>query len=410
MFFATDGGSMRGDPYAKCLALPKLRETRTMVLTDQDGTNTVNSSDVASDQEIDDRRRAEETQIKRGVVTGSVSARTLGLMLSEKTRLESRVHGYDEPPPLWGKDASGRHVYVDPAKVPFFKHSLDRDVSAGFGSGIIMRNGTGYMVDWEYDDFLNYDYVAGETKERSPTGWRDAVLAALVQVYPEFKEHLSPIEYRSNYEKGITNVAPLRYRVQFSFEGVHGLLRMQRLMQILEEARVAGNRLLQRVMTVDESHPNRTDPGLSRYTLYLIPWGAQKERMINWLVGRSAKAAGLDTKDLRLFYAGDTLTDLRAGLYGGGDSGVTFLLATGSRVAPYILEREPMFGSESLDFLWWSQKRPQDRLRSTGEKGVYTFNLSAQYYKKPNRIIIGDERYPGMTPPGSVAAFLEEFL
>lgn len=402
---------MRGDPYATCLALPKLKETRTMVLTDQDGTNTVNSSDVYSEREIDDRRRAEEIQEKKGVVTGSVSARTLGLMLSEKMRVASvQTHSYNEPPPRWGKDALGRHVYVDPAAVPFFKHSLDRDISAGFGSGIIMRNGTGYMVDWEYDDYLNYDYIAGEVKAGSPQRWRDAVLAALVQVYPEFKEHLSPIEYRSNYEKGITNVAPLRYRVQFSFEGVHGLVRMQKLMQILEEARVAGNRLLQRVMTVDESHPNRADPEKSRYTLYLIPWGAQKERMINWLVGRSAKAAGLNTRDLRLFYAGDTLTDLRAGLYAGGDSGVTFLLATGSRVAPYILERLPHFGSESLDFLWSSDKRPQDRLRSTGEKGIYTFNLSAQYYKKPNRIIIGDERYPGMTPPGSVAAFLGEFL
>lgn len=401
---------MRGDPYAACVAAAKLRETRTMVLTDQDGTNTVNSTDVHSVEEIDDRRRAEEIQDKKGVVTGSVSARTLGLMLSEEMRLASHAHGFNEPPPLWGKDASGRHVYVDPAQVPFFKHSLDRDISAGFGSGIIMRNGSGYMVDWDYDDFLNYDYVAGEMKQGSPVPWRDAVLAALIRVYPEFKEHLSPIEYRSNYEKRITNVAPLRYRVQFSFEGVSGLKRMRELMQILEDERVAGNRLLQRIATVDESHPNRANPDKSRYTLYLIPWGAQKERMINWLVGRTAKAAGLKTSDLRLFYAGDTLTDLRAGLYGGGDSGVTFLLATGSRVAPYIMERLPAFGSESLDFLWSSQKRPQDRLRNMGERGMYSFNLSSRVYKKPNRIIIGDERYPGMTPPGSVAAFLEEFL
>lgn len=402
---------MRGDPYAKSVAAQKLRETKTMVLTDQDGTNTVNSSEVDSEEEIEDRRRAEELQIRKGVATGSVSARTLGLMLSEKMRLASvQAHGYSEPPPRWGRDKHGLHVYVDPAQVPFFKHSLDRDVSAGFGSGIIMRNGHGYMTDWEYDTFLNYDYIAGEMKEGSPNRWRDAVLAAMVQVYPEFHHYLSPIEYGSNYYKGVTDVAPLRYRVQFNFEGVDGLLRMQKLMQILEDQAVQGNRLLQRVKTVDESHPNRVDPAKSRYTLYLIPWGAEKERMINWLVGRTAKAAALHTRDLRLFYAGDTLTDLRAGLYGGGDAEVTFLLATRSRVAPYILERLPHFGSESLDFLWSSDKRPQDRLRSTGEKGVYTFNLSAAYYKKPNRIIIGDERYPGMTPPGSVVAFLEEYL
>lgn len=401
---------MRGDPYGKSVAVHKLRETKTMVLTDQDGTNTVNSSDVHSEQEIKDRRRAEEIQNNTGVVTGSVSARTLGLMLSEKMRLNSKAYGYNEPPPKWGKDAMGWHVYVDPAEIPFFKHSLDRDVSAGFGSGILMRNGAGYMTDWEYDKLLNYDYTRGGTKEGSPEPWRQALFAAMMEVYPEFHEHLSPIEYGSNYEKGFTNVAPLRYRVQFTFKGVQGLERMQKLMHILEEQAIAGNRLLQRVASVDESHPCRIEKDASRYTLYLIPWGAQKERMINWLVGRTARAAGLKTSDLRLFYAGDTLTDLRAGLYGGGDSGVTFLLATGSRVAPYILERQPTFGNESLDFLWSSNKRPQDRLRSTGEKGVYTFSLSAQYYKKPNRIIIGDERYPNMTPPGSVAAFLEEFL
>lgn len=401
---------MRGDPYAGALAVPKLKATRTMVLTDQDGTNTVNSSDVHSQEEIEGRRRAEEIQERKGVVTGSVSARTFGLMLSEKARVASQAHGYDEPPPRWGRDASGRHTYVDPAQVPFFRHSLDRDVSAGFGSGILLRNGSGYMVDWDYDDFLNYDYVAGEMREGSPEPWRQALLAALIRAFPKYRDTLSPIEYRSNYESGITNVAPLRYRVQFNFEGADGLMRMQALQRMLAEEAASGNRLLSRVATVDESHPNRSDPERSRYTLYLIPWGAQKERMINWLVGRSARAAGLQTRDLRLFYAGDTLTDLRAGLYGGGDADVTFLLATGSRVAPYILGRLPMFGAEPLDFLWSSVKRREDRLRPTGKKGVYTFNLSGRYFKKPNRVVIGDERYPSMTPPGSVHAFLQEFL
>jgi hypothetical protein len=400
---------MRQDPYERASFIPKLQKTRTVVLSDQDGTNTVNSSDVHSAQELEDRKNAEAIQIEKGVTTGSVSARTRGLMLSEKARLASLAHGFDEPEPRWAKDASGRYAYIDPAKVAFFRHSLDRDVSAGFGSGILLRNGSGYMVDWEYDHFLNYDYIKGDTPG-SPEPWRLALFAALIDVSPEFEEHLSPIDRSSNYEKGLTNVAPLKYRVQFDFRGAEGLERMRRLKRLIEEEAVKGNRLMQRVATVDESHPNRADPEKSRYTLYLIPWGAQKERMINWLVGRSAKAAGLKTCDLRIFYAGDTLTDLRAGLYGGGDAETTFLLATGSRVAPYILERQAMFGNESLDFLWSSIKRPADRLRPTGERGVYTFSLSANYFKKPNRIVIGDERYPGLTPPGSVHAFLKEFL
>ncbi len=401
---------MRENPYEGALFVPKLQKTRTIVLSDQDGTNTVNSHDVDSDQELDDRKNAEEIQIMKGVATGSVSARTRGLMLSEKMRKASLVHGFDEPEPRWAKDASGRYVYIDPAKVPFFKHSLDRDVSAGFGSGIVVRNGIGCKVDWEYDNFLNYDYIAGEMAKGSPEPWRRALLAALLDIGLAYQQHMSPMEFRSNYEKGITNVAPLRYRVQFDFKGTEGLEHMRELQRTIQDEASRGNRFMQRVATVDESYPNRTNPELSRYTLYLIPWGAQKERMINWMVGRCAKAAGMATKDLRIFYAGDTLTDLRAGLYGGGDAETTFLLATGSRVAPYILERQAMFGNESLDFLWSSIRRSADRLRPTGEKGIYTFSLSANYFKKPNRIIVGDERYPGMTPPGSVYAFLKEFL
>lgn len=401
---------MRKSPYEGGAFIPKLQKTKTVVLSDQDGTNTVNSFEVHSAQELEDRKSAEGVQEEKGVMTGSVSARTLGLMLSERMRKASLVHGYSEPEPRWAKEASGRYVYIDPANVPFFNHSLDRDVSAGFGSGIIVRDGVGYKVDWEYDDFLNYDYIAGEIAKGSPEPWRTALLTALVNIGSAFQQHMSPMEFRSNYEKGITNVAPLRYRVQFDFKGTEGLERMRELQHAIQEEAVGGNRLMQRVATVDESHPNRTNPELSRYTLYLIPWGAQKERMINWMVGRCAKAAGMETKDLRIFYAGDTLTDLRAGLYGGGDAETTFLLATGSRVAPYILERQAMFGNESLDFLWSSIRRSADRLRPTGEKGIYTFSLSANYFKKPNRIIIGDERYPGMTPPGSVHAFLKEFL
>lgn len=398
----------QSDPYANASFVRKLQQTGTMVLSDQDGTNTVNSSDVDSPQELVDREAACNIMEVKGVATGTVSARTKGLTISEAMRVASKKFGFDEPEPLWGKDRAGTHVYVDPAKVPFFRHSLDRDISACFGSGIIVRNDDAYMTDWQYDNLLNYDYVRGVTQEGSPEPWRQAFLAALMQIYPLAVKHMAPMEYRSNYEKGVTNVAPLRYRIQFDFKGEEGLEHMRKLQEIIQEGALT-NRLLARIAMVDESNPNRADPSKSKYTLYLIPHAASKERMINWLVDRCTKAARISPRDLKLFYAGDTLTDLRAGLYGGGQAETTFLLATGSRVAPYILERQPMFGNETLDFLWSSSARPLDRLRPTGEKGIYTFNLSGGF-KKPNRIIIGDERYPGRTPPGSIAAFLEEFV
>jgi hypothetical protein len=395
------------DPYTN-VGL-KLSQTGTIVLSDQDGTRTYNSTHVHSAKELKDRAAECELTQKKGVVTGTVSARTLGLTISEAARLASRKYGFDEPEPRWRKTKTGRYTYVDPAKVPFFRDSLDRDISAGFGSGIILRNSEGYMVDWEYDYLLNHDHQAGNPEKPNPMPWRQALFGLLVELFPLVHEHLAPIEYLSNYEKRLTNVAPLRYRIQLIFKGKEGLEKMKQLQEVIQEKTIEGNRLLQRIAMVDESHPKPNDPEHSVYTLYLIPYAARKENMINWLVGRCAKAAGMETKNLKLFYAGDTLTDLRAGLYGGGDADTTFLLATGSRVAPYILNRLPMFGNEPLDFLWSSGRRPDDRLRPTDEKGIYTFNLPGGF-KKPNRVIIGDERYPNMTPPGSVHAFLHEYL
>jgi hypothetical protein len=269
-----------------------------------------------------------------------------------------------------------------------------------------VRNGHGYVVDREYDNLLKYDYAQGK---QNALPWRHAMLAFLVDLYPGIRKHGSVLKSIVSYENGETNVAPLDYRLQFSFEGEEGLEEMRKLQQLIEDERVKGNPLAVRIATVDESHPHE-DPAKSTYTLYLVPWGAQKERMLNWVVGRLAAASGRDsTRDLRVFYAGDTLTDLRAGLYGGGEADTTFLLATGSRVAPYILNRRGTFGGERLDFLWSSDNRPTDRLRSTGGKGIYTFSVGGGV-KKPNRVVIGDERYPGLTAPGSVHAFLKEFL
>jgi len=98
-------------------------------------------------------------------------------------------------------------------------------------------------------------------------------------------------------------------------------------------------------------------------------------------------------------YAGDTPTDLRAGLWAGSYTPLTFLLASGSLLAPYLLDRRDAFGEVSLGFL--------AHLQDTGKRGVYTFKVPTR--RSSNTIVIGDERYPGTTPPGSVLAFLNEF-
>lgn len=391
------------DPYLQASYLQKLRDTGTIFLTDLDGTHATRMSSV---RELEDRAAVRRFLDKRKFVAGAVTARTPALTMTRASFLASRERGLAEEEPHCGFDERGRRVYVPPEELPFFAHSQDWDVIACLGSGVFPRNGHGYLIDREFDNLLNYDHEKGKKSEKyyEPVPWRQAVLAFLVKVWPQAREHFSPLEFRENYLAGITDVMPLPYRIQLHFEGAEGLARMRELREILRRKMYDNDPIALRMAVVDESKPS-AEVERCKYTIYLLPWAARKEKMINHLVSRSAAAAQAPVK--RLFYAGDTPTDLRAGLYAGGGVPLHFLLATGSPLAPYLLERRSSFGEESLSFLWESDRRERPRLIETKRRGVYTCKVPTRPWT--NLVVVGDEVYRGMTPPGSVRAFLEEF-
>jgi hypothetical protein len=406
--------------YERASYLSKLKETETIVLTDLDGTMT-SGEECPSQKELDDRRNVRKLLENKGVVTGAVTARTVSLTLSSTAYQASETLRTIEYAPRWGVDkVTGKRISVPLEEVPFFDSCLDFDFTASFGSAIAIKNGQGYMVDMPYYDLLRYDYDRSHTPggvDREP--WRHAMREFIFYELSEFTKYMSPLERTTNYRGGLTDSAPLHFRYQFNFIGREGLEAMMRLKTVIDVARqkVGSDRydVALRIKMVDESKPDLKDPEKSKYTLYLIPWGGTKEKMIHRVFSHSVKAAGSEVKDIRLFYAGDTLTDLRAGLYAGGDAKFIFLLATGSRLAPYILEKMDKFGDEDLSFLWPNADHKdgphefESRLVSTNEKGVYQFVHKIRK-DRVNTVIIGDERYPGLTPPGSVHAFLDEFL
>lgn len=393
-------------PYARASYIPKLQKTKVMALHDLDGTLT-DGEGLPSGRELSDRAAVRQLLEERGVVAGAVTARTCGLTLSSKKYRASTELSVLEPPPHWGVDKkTSKHVYVPLEEVDYLRHCLDWDLTAGFGSRIIVKNGARYKVDRDYENLLQYDYAMGKI---NPDPWRHAMLAFLFEALPNAGQFMSKLDNRFNYDRGVSNVAPLDFRFQFQFEGQEGLERMKEIKATIDSARVAGNPLAVRIAMVDESRVHRTDPEQNRYTLYLIPWGARKEKMIHRLFSQSAKAAGMETRNLRLLYAGDTMTDLRSGLWAGGDAELTFLLASGSRLAPYLLEKADTYGNEDLSFLWARGKRTDHRLVATSEKGVYQFVHKIRG-KRRNTVVIGDERYSGTTAPGSVTEFLKEFL
>jgi hypothetical protein len=393
-----------------------------MVLTDLDGTFA--SADIQpSAQELSDRAEARRLLDEQGYVAGVVTARTPALTMSHNAYQASKELGFDEEEPHWGRK-DGKRCYEPLENVSFFAHCLDWDVVLGFGAGIFPRNGHGYLVDDEYDLILNYDYSAENPKVRRQIRefvrgtikgleeggllpWREAAMLFLLEAWPQARHHLAEIESLPNYKNGETDVAPLKYRIQLNFNaGNGGVAKLRELKDAIYRYQVDPQfltRIAMRMELVDESKPSEVVEQ-SKYTLYLVPKAACKERMINRYLRQSCAAAGLDPKDVRLFYAGDTPTDLCAGLYAGTNT--TFLLASGSRLAPFITGRSMAFGEESLDFLWDSSNRPEPRLVSTGRTGEYKFVIRGRPWA--NTVVIGDERYPG-TPTRSVLEFLREY-
>jgi hypothetical protein len=402
----------RHDPYVQAGFVSMLNENGVLVVSDYDGTQTT-GAEIPSPQELDNRLTVVKIAEKIGAVKVAVSARNHGLMMSEEMFDASVANGLKELRPRWHKNpATGKYEYVDPSEVPFFKHNTDWDILASFGRGIVVRNGRGYLVDRVFDAMLRFDVAEGEIDTTDQLPWRNGAIEFIFEYFPQGRKFMAPIEFASKYHKGETNVAPLDFRVQFNFPGVEGYAAMLELKEVIQRQKEdisGGPRFATRLKVVDES---RLDPDPERcvYVVYLVPWHARKESMINRILYQACRAAKRAVKDTRVFYAGDTLTDLRAGLYGGGDATTTFLLATGSRLAPYILEKRSQYGAEDLSFLWGKpeKNRKTHRLTATNKKGVYRFVHKIRG-TRINTVVIGDERYPDCTPPGSVAQFLEEF-
>lgn len=424
--------------------LERFRTHRKFVVSDFDKTQTTGDPKPGK-QELSDRAAVVQQVADAGAVLACITARTPALAMSQESYLASVRHGYTEPPPRWRKDSAGIYLEVDPATEPFFKHNVDWPIIGSFGRGILVKNGSGYRVDKGYEQLLDADILNPDSSVRSerprsddmwapvresetPSPWRVAMMAFVFDKLQFAFENLAPIEISQNYVDGKTNVGPLPYRVQFNFSGPEGYRKMLEVKRTLEKEKHANNLFALRIFTVDESRIHPTDPAASDYVLYLVPWFGRKENMFNRMLSKMVEASGIlppgvhpgeePVKDayesIKLFYAGDSPTDLKIGLNGGGRVKTHFLLPTSSDLAASLMGRRNGYGVVNLSFLWEDplRKRQNPRLVPTGRTGEYHFVHKVQKMlgHTPNLVVIGDERYPNRTPPGSVAEFLSEYL
>ena len=429
--------------------LELFRKNRTFVVSDYDKTQTT-KDETPGPQELSDRAAFMDLVEETGAVLACITARTPALAMSKKSYQASVAHGYNEPPPRWHK-VDGKYVEVDPAEEPFFKHNYDWPIIGSFGRGILVKNGHGYRADRGYEQLLNSQVLNSDNTVRPlaaqnrPDGllsvedspWRLAAMAFVGTSLAFARDCLASIERLANYREYKSNVAPLPYRVQFNFEGPEGFRTMLKVKQKIREEKHNNNPFALRVFTVDESRINHNNPDASSYVLYLVPWHGRKENMFNRMLSQLVEASellllqesGLSLQggertvedvvrrayeSIKLFYAGDSPTDLKIGLIGGGRVKTHFILPTGSDLAPSLMGRRNRYGVVNLQFLWDdpARKRLNPRLESTGRTGEYYFvhKIQKMLGHTPNLVVIGDERYPGTTPPGSVALFMDEFL
>src|SRR6185437_2225035 len=196
-------------PYDCASYLLKLKENKTIALTDLDGTMT-SGDELPSDKELEDRTNVRELLVKKRVVTGAVTARTASLTLSSKSFAESESLRKAEYPPKWGKDPlTNIRTRVPLEEMRFFNGCLDFDFTASFGSVIVVKNGHGYKVDQEFFNLLRYDYINKEPDsevEREP--WRHVMQVFLSsEKMRPYQKYMSKLEDPSNYYAGITDSA-----------------------------------------------------------------------------------------------------------------------------------------------------------------------------------------------------------
>jgi hypothetical protein len=328
------------------------------------------------------------------------TAQTAEMLMSSRIYRASVALGFARKPPKLGGEP-GRRYYVKPELIPERVPFTDAKaiMSMGTGCHILQKEG------W-YREHETY-------RKRLGGSWRQNVFNLLDwgDKKKEYRQYLAPIESRMNYRKGVTDVMPLPYRIQFNFDD---LATKDRIKGKVMEA-IRGRRAIVELglsskeeSELDESrfgdiHCNlrivdESNPANGKYQFYLMPRYASKEEMVDEML--SVLARGEMIEDLLI--AGDMPPDLRAGCFAGRALRATFILVGGSPLAPYFDRDSSFFGQayagEKLDFI-------TANLMRTGRPGFEVFERAGV----PMRLFVnGDVAYPGLTGPETIAAFLKD--
>lgn len=334
------------------------------------------------------RKELRDMLVQQRAVTVFTTARTPELVMSTKAFSASAKLGFSRLPPLLRKSEEGKHEYAPIETVPEFDSLLDPDLMHSFGCGIHGRLGEGYAPDAAFNDKPGSD-------------WRPVMMNYLHNLDAgngDVLSRLGAIESAENYHLGLADVLPHPYRIQFDFKDAAGDAEKIALKRRIAEGLNARPELRGKFEIIDESRPEDR-----KFCFYLVPRKKSKARALQHIVTRLSAASGVPQRDLRIFVAGDALTDLSS-CYAGPSCDFWYCLPCKAPLAPTLQvgSTRALFAGESLGpFV--------RRLMKTKELPGGHFHLSVPG-KRKRRFIIGDLATPGAGAPWSVLSALDSFF
>lgn len=332
------------------------------------------------------RKEIRELLALHNAVVVFTTARTPELVMSSRAFSASAEMGFARLPPLLKRDRSGKLVYAPIESVREYDSLVDPDLLHSFGCGIYGRVKEAYLPDASFNDKPGSD-------------WRPTNMHFLRELHERtglVLPHLGPIESAENYHLGLADVLPHPYRIQFDFRDEPDDAKKVALKRLIAEE--APQELRSTFDIVDESRP-----GDRKFCFYVVPKKKTKAHALQHMVSRLAAAADIPTRELRVFVAGDALTDLSS-CYAGPSCDFWFCLPCKAPLSEPLQggNRKALFAGEPLG--------PFVRRLAKGDGlpgGHYHLGVPG---KRTRRFVIGDLATPGAGAPLSVLSALDMFL
>lgn len=207
------------NPYVNSSLISTLKERKVkdqpirIAFLDIDSTLTGNPAEAIKVRELLDRQ---------GYTTVFITSRTEEMVMGKDEFTAS--HEMQRPAPHLGVNPDGKRVTTFPDEIAEFAGLYNGDIIVGTtGSQIyIHQNGEntnpgGYKQDKDYDHL----------QQRELSEWRQHTIPIVKEIIQGIDSNgtivsLSPIEDPSNFQKGITDVAPPETRIQVNFESSNG--------------------------------------------------------------------------------------------------------------------------------------------------------------------------------------------